>query len=266
MTLSKLLWKKLPVSAVFILVVQVTFAQVQITGTVYDKSLQFAMRGVSVLSASGTGTVTDSLGHYQIKISSNDSIFFSYLGRATQKFPVKEIPIGYPFDMSLEVAVDSLPAAFVKSSNYRLDSLENRREYKNIFDYSPNYFTSANPGARGGFGIGLDIDMFFSGAKTRRMEAFQQRLKDEEQDKYVDHRFTKAVVRRVTGLQSPALDTFMRQYRPSYEFILSCETEYQFYKYILEWSQFFEKDWKATHPDPAKTSSSEPTSPAEQED
>lgn len=258
MDTSKLLLIKAILTVSLGLAARVTLAQVQITGTVYDKSLQFAMRGVSVMSASGAGTVTDSLGHYQIKLPSNDSLFFSYLGRATQKFAVKEIPVGYPFDMSLEVAVDSLPAAFVRSGNYQLDSLDNRKEYKNIFDYSPNYFTGANTGRNGGgFGIGLDIDMFFSGAKTRRMEAFQQRLKDDEQDKYVDHRFTKAVVRRVTGLQSPALDTFMRQYRPSYDFILSCESEYQFYKYILEWAQFFKKDWNATHPS---------TSPAEQED
>lgn len=256
MDTSKLLLLKTILSFILGLTAHGLLAQVQISGTVYDKSLQFAMRGVSVMSASGTGTVTDSLGHYQIRLSSNDSIFFSYLGRATQKFPVKEIPAGYPFDMSLEVAVDSLPVAFVKSNNYRLDSLENRREYKNIFDYSPNYFSPTNTGRSGGVGIGLDIDMFFSGAKTRRMEAFQQRLKDEEQDKYVDHRFTKAIVRRLTGLESPALDTFMRQYRPSYDFILSCETEYQFYKYIVDWAQFFEKDWNTTHP----------TSPGRRED
>ncbi len=264
MDTSKLLLLKTILTLSLGLAAQGLLAQVQISGTVYDKSLQFAMRGVSVMSASGAGTVTDSLGHYQIKLYSNDSIFFSYLGRATQKFPVKEIPVGYPFDMSLEVAVDSLPAAFVQSGNYRLDSLENRRAYKNIFDYSPNYFSPANAGRSSGVGIGLDIDMFFNGAKTRRMEAFQQRLKDEEQDKYVDHRFTKAIVRRLTGLQSPAIDTFMRQYRPSYEFIVSCETEYQFYKYIVDWAQFFEKDWNATHS--GNKLSSPTTSPERRED
>lgn len=264
MDTSKLLLLKAILTISLGLTTQGLLAQVQVSGTVYDKSLQFAMRGVSVMSASGAGTVTDSLGHYQIKLSSDDSISFSYLGRATQKFPVREIPVGYPFDMSLEVTVDSLPVAFVRSGNYRLDSLENRREYKNIFDYSSNYFSPTNTGRSGGVGIGLDIDMFFSGAKTRRMEAFQQRLKDEEQDKYVDHRFTKAIVRRLSGLQSPALDTFMRQYRPSYDFIVSCETEYQFYKYIVDWAKFFEKDWDGAHP--GDKSSPPVTSPARRED
>lgn len=252
MHLSRLLLKPL-ITLGLALTARALTAQVQITGTVYDKSLQFAMRGVSVMGASGAGTVTDSLGHYHIKLPAGDSIYFSYLGRSTMKFPVKGIPIGFPFDMSLEVAVDSLPVAFVRSSNYRMDSLENRREYKKIFDYGADYLTTTNTGRSGGVGVGLDMDMLFDGKKNRRMLAFQHRLEEEEKDKYVDHRFTKAIVKRITGLQSPALDTFMRQYRPSYELIQNCETEYDFYKYILEWSKFFEKDWKATHPDVDRT-------------
>ncbi|MBN9386328.1 MAG: hypothetical protein J0H74_36555 [Chitinophagaceae bacterium] len=246
---SELLLKKLFFICAFVLAVQAVIGQVQINGTVYDKSLQYAMRGVSVMGASGAGTMTDSLGHYHIRLSTGDSIYFSYLGRSTMKFPVKDIPAGYPFDMSLEVAVDSLPTAFVQSSNYRLDSLENRKEYKRIFEYQADYVDNMRAGRRGGFGVGLDFDLLLDGAKNRRMLAFQDRLQWEEKEKYVDHRFTKAIVKRVTGLESPALDTFMRQYRPSYDLIQSCETEYEFYKYILEWSRFFEKDWKATHHD-----------------
>jgi thiamine biosynthesis lipoprotein len=250
MRLSRLLQKKPVFTAFLALTVQIVIGQVQINGTVYDKSLQFAMRGVSVTGASGTGTMTDSLGHYHIKLSTDDSISFSYLGRSTMKFPVKDIPVGYPFDMSLEVIVDSLPTVMVRSRNYRQDSLENRREYKNIFDYGASYLTSTNTPRSGGVGVGLDLDMLFDGKKNRRMLAFQHRLEEEEKDKYVDHRFTRSIVRRITGLQSPAIDTFMRQYRPSYELIQSCATDYEFYKYILDWSKFFEKDWNTIHPPP----------------
>jgi hypothetical protein len=154
--------------------------------------------------------------------------------------------------MSLEVAVDSLPSVFVRSPNYGGDSLQNRKDYEKIFNYETNYLTNMGSNRRGGgFGVGLDMDLLFDGKKNRRMLAFQHRLEEEEKDKYVDHRFTRAIVKRITGLQPPALDTFMHQYRPSYDFIQSCETDYEFYKYILEWAQFFEKDWKITHPHPA---------------
>src|ERR1700761_5921807 len=101
---------------------------------------------------------------------------------------------------------------------------------------------------RGGMGVGIDLDMIFDGKKAKQIERLQKRLGEEEQDKYVDHRWNKPLVRRITGLQPPALDTFMRQYRPSYELIQSCETEYEYYHYIQEWGKLFAADWKNAHP------------------
>jgi hypothetical protein len=207
------------------------------------------VRGVSVLAVSGRGTMTDSLGHYRVVLSVNDSISFSYLGRATSKTAVRDLPQGYPFDISLHVTVDTLPTATVWNRSYRLDSLENRKEYKKVFDYNGSVLHNMRMSQRGGFGIGLDFDRLLDGKANRRMEALQSRLEWEEKDNYIDHRWSVAVVKRVTGLESPALDTFMRQYRPSYEFIQSCETEYEFYKYIQEWSRFFVEDWNVAHKD-----------------
>jgi hypothetical protein len=225
------------------------FAQVEIRGTVYDQTQRFALPSVSVVSSSGIGTMTDSLGRYHIRVPLGDSIQYSYLGRTTSKFPVREIPTGAPFDMALAVAVDSLPTVLVRSPDYRQDSLENRREYQKVFDYGPDYvknFKSGNT-RRAGFGVGLDLDMLLDPKANRRMLALQKRLEYEERDKYVDHRWNRAMVRRITGLEAPKLDSFMRQYRPSYEFIKSCETDYEFYKYIQEWGRFFEENWKVLH-------------------
>lgn len=222
-------------------------AQVEVSGTVYDQSMQFAMRGVSVLSTSGVGTMTDSLGHYKIKVLSIDSLYFSYLGRATAKFAVVSIPVGYPFDMSLQVAVDSLPSVSVHGRNYLLDSLETRKEYAKVFNYSPHYLDNMKMGRRPGLGVGLDLDMLFDGKTNRRMEAMQSRLIWQEQDNYIDHRWNFSIVHKLTGLESPALDTFMRQYRPTYDFIQSCATEYEYYQYIQRWGKFFEEDWKIAH-------------------
>ena len=224
-------------------------AQVEVHGTVYDQSQRFPMRGVSVVSAGGIGTMTDSLGRYRIRLPLTDSIFFSYLGRTTSRFPVKEIPAGIPFDMSLAVAVDSLPTVLVREPSYRLDSLENRKEYQKVFEYEPAYLKNMKGGSmrRAGFGVGLDLDMLLDPKANRRMLALQKRLEEEEQDKYIDHRWNRAMVRRITGLEPPKLDSFMRQYRPSYSFIQACETDYEFYKYIQEWGRFFEENWKVLH-------------------
>jgi hypothetical protein len=254
MNVPELLQKKL-LGIVLVLACKAAIGQVYIDGTVYDRSQLRAMQGVSVLGTSGAGTVTDSMGHYGIRLPEGDSIYFSYLGKSTSKFPVKEVVLALPFDMSLQVGIDSLPPVLVRPNDYHLDSLANRQEYQKVFDYDADYIQNMKSTSRGrGMGVGVDFDMLFEGKKIRRMEAFQKRLVEEEQDKYIDHRFTRALVKRITGLQAPALDTFMRQYRPSYAFIQSCETDYEFYKYIYDWGKFFAEDWKRDHPDSTGTS------------
>jgi hypothetical protein len=243
------LWHQRLLIAILLLVARPVIGQVVISGTVYDFSQKFAMAGVSVLSSSGAGTMTDSTGRYRIRLGMEDSLYFSYLGKTTLRFPAREINPNQPFDMALSVSIDSLPAAFVRGNNYFLDSLQNRKDYARVFSYSPSYLTNMKTSARGGMGVGLNLDMFFNAKENRRMEAFQNRLLWQEQENFVDRHFSKAIVRHVTGLESPALDTFMVQYRPTQEFIQSCETEYQYYKNIQEWSHYFVDDWKLRHPD-----------------
>jgi hypothetical protein len=225
-----------PITALLVLISQATLGQIDVRGTVYDRSQLFAMPGVSVLGTSGAGTMTDSMGHYSIRLRSTDSVYFSYLGKYTTKFPVKRIVPGYPFDMSLAVTVDSLPLVVVRPKAHRYDSLENREEYRRVFDYQPDYLVGGSNG-----GVGFNLDMLFNGRRNRQMLALQRRLVEEEQDKYVDYRFNKTLVRKITGLQQPALDTFMRIYRPSYEFIQNCENDYEFYKYIRDCGMYFSR-------------------------
>lgn len=234
--------------AILFLSVRPAFGQVVISGTVFDKSQKYTMTGVSVLSTSGLGTQTDSMGHYRLRMELDDSIYFSYLGRTTLRFPAKEINPNLPFDMAIEVSIDTLPAAYVRGNNYFLDSLETRKEYARVFNYGKSYLNNVKTTGRGGMGMGLNLDLLFNGAENRRMEAFQSRLLWQEQENFVDHHFSKSIVRHVTGLASPALDTFMALYRPTKEFIESCESEYQYYHYLREWSGYFADDWKVRHP------------------
>src|ERR1700754_3846387 len=98
MRLSHLL-QRTAILLVFMLLHLLALAQVQINGTVYDRTARIGMPGVSVRSTSGVGTVTDSAGHYSIRLPFSDSLSFSYQGKVTTKFPVKDIPFNHPFDM-----------------------------------------------------------------------------------------------------------------------------------------------------------------------
>ena len=57
---------------------------VTISGTVFDISARRPLEAVGVMSSSGRGTITDSLGKYTITVRVKDSIWFSLIGKTTE--------------------------------------------------------------------------------------------------------------------------------------------------------------------------------------
>ncbi|WP_082886534.1 hypothetical protein [Flavisolibacter tropicus] len=235
----KSLLLKLAFLFINIIAVQSLYAQYKVQGTIYDSSRTYPLEAVSVMSTSGKGTITNATGFYQIDVSEKDSIWFSYLGKPTIKYPVAKMLDPHQFDLALRVPVNVLKEVTVRPRNYRLDSLQNRQDYAKVFNYQkPNLGTMTSIGAGG---VGFDIDEIiraFQFRKNKSMMRFQQRLIQQEQDKYVDHRFNKALVRRLTGLDGEKLDQFMTAYRPSYEFAV-LTNDYDFQSYIKESSKKF---------------------------
>ncbi len=204
----------------------------KIVGTVYDSSRNFPMEAVTVLSTSGKGTMTNSEGHYEIEVEETDSIWFSYLNKPTRKFPVLKIINPFEFDISLQVNVPLLKEVKIRPRNYKLDSMQNRLDYARIFNYQKPKLKVVTP--QYGVGAGFDLDEIinmFRFRRNRSMAAFQKRLLLEEQDKAIDHRFNKALVRRLTLLEGKQLDSFMRVFRPSYTFT-KLSGDYEFQQYI----------------------------------
>lgn len=213
--------------------------EVTIHGTVYNMYRTKPLDGVSVMSTSGRGTATDSNGNYALVVDLKDSISFSYLGKATMKYPIKEINYYSGFDISLHVDPVELKEIRVMPKNYRDDSIQNRKDYEKIFDYKKPGFKITD--GSGGLGAGVDLNSLiemFERNKINRTKAFQRRLVDEEQDKYVDHRFARSVVLKITHLEGDELDSFMMRYRPSYAFCKKA-TDYDLYDYIkLAFSEY----------------------------
>ncbi|HRP54696.1 carboxypeptidase-like regulatory domain-containing protein [Agriterribacter sp.] len=209
----------------------------EIQGTVYDITQKIPLPGVSVLTASGSGTQTDSMGFYRIRVTSADSVWFSYLGKATPQYPVKTIQNPAAFDISIQISAIELPGVTVRKPNYRFDSLQNRREYERVFNYRrPGLRVSTlSPGSVGA-GAGVDINELinvFRFRRNRNMKFLHRWLIKEEQEKYIDYRYSKLFVRKLTGLESPELDGFMRYYRPQYEYVVMLN-DAELGLYILE--------------------------------
>ena len=152
-------------------------AQYKVQGTVYDSSRNNPMEAVSVLSTSGKGTVTNADGFYQIDVSEKDSIYFSYLGKPTIKFPVKKIANISQFDISVKIPVNVLKEVRVRPRNYKLDSIQNRRDYEKVFNFRrPNVESMTSITSTG---AGIDINeliRLFQFRKNKSTMRFQQRL------------------------------------------------------------------------------------------
>ncbi len=249
MSFLRIVQNRLVANALILFCSQITTGQSLIRGTVYNRSEGNPLAGVSVLGISGPGTATDSLGHYSIRLDSDDSLYFSWLGKATARFAVKDIPPGQPFDLNLEdMNLRSLPVYSVIGTDYYQDSIRNREEYRRAFGYEGKdgpESTGMNQG--GGVGIGLDLDNLLHPGADNRALALQQRLEEDEKDKYIDHRFNRALVKKITGFESQALDDFMRLYRPSFEKLHAFETDYEYYQYISRSAKSFTGDWTREH-------------------
>ncbi|MFM2139481.1 MAG: hypothetical protein RJA57_1788 [Bacteroidota bacterium] len=204
----------------------------RVRGTVYDSTRNYPLEAVSVISTSGTGTVTNGEGQYEIEVSERDSIWFSYLGKPTIKFPVVRITTPLQFDISLLINIPTLKEVKIRPRNYRQDSLQNRADYAKVFNYQKPKLKVAP--AQYGAGIGFDLNEIvnmFRFRRNRSLEGFQRRLIEQEQDKFIDYRFSKTLVRRLTLLTGQELDSFMRLYRPSYTFT-KFASDYDLQSYI----------------------------------
>ncbi len=206
----------------------------KVRGTVYDSSQHYPLEAVSVISTSGRGTVTNSDGVYEIDVSATDSIFFSYLGKPTMKFPIATIQNILQFNISLHVSIPTLKEVKIRPRNYRQDSIQNREDYAKVFNYQKPKLKTVTP--QYGAGVGFDLDEIvnmFRFKRNRSIANFQKRLLQQEEDKFIDYRFSKSLVRRLTLLTGNELDSFMRLYRPSYTFT-KFANDYDFQAYIKQ--------------------------------
>lgn len=205
----------------FLLIANLNAQSVSISGNVYDISGRRPIESVVVYSTASRA-ITDSLGHYQILVKAKDSIWFSLFGKPTQKYTIDTIEDLQHFNIMIHVTGYDLPEVRVRNSYYKLDSIQNRADYAKYFNYqAPGIKLSNQQNLFGpnGLTIGFDLDEIinmFRVKRNRNLQFLQNRLLSQEQDKYINYRFTKRFVQKLTHLEGPELDKFMEFCRPDY--------------------------------------------------
>lgn len=216
--------------------------KIRVSGKVYDISQYRPLEAVTVLSSSGTGTISDTLGRYTIIVDESDSLSFSYLGKPTPYYPVKAILNKQNFELALHVNVTELKQVQVMPRNYRLDSIQNRLDYAKAFNFQkPGIGSTMGVGPNAG--VGLDINSFinmFNFRRNKRMLGFQERLLEEEEQRFIDYRFSRALIIKLTGLKGQELNEFIEHYRPTLDFTQN-STDYEFQDYIKKSFSHFER-------------------------
>ena len=214
----------------------------RVSGIVYDITQSFPLEAVSIMSTSGSGTISDSLGRYTILTGETDSIWFSYLNKPTPKYPVNTIRNRERFEIALHVNATELKPVRIMPPDYKRDSIQNRLDYAKAFDFQkPGIGTVVGVGPSGG--AGLDINEFinmFRFRQNRRMLGFQERLLREEAERFIDHRFSRALIIKLTGLRGASLETFIVRYRPPLDFTQE-STDYEFQEYIKKCHQHYRR-------------------------
>ncbi|MEJ8817234.1 hypothetical protein [Lacibacter sp. H407] len=241
--------KKLTLYIIVFFLAKSSVAQIQLSGTVYDSTKRNLVMDVQVICTCGTMSFTDSAGNYSIYVGAKDSVFFFFNNRPTQKFSVASIRDMAAFDISIQMHVPGrykqLKEIIVYGKNRRQDSIDNRVQYDKVFNFDKGgvRFSGSNPEA--GMSAGIDLDALINVFRFRRnksMARFQERLIREEQNKYVDYRFNKTIIQRLTTLQDgPLLDEFIRRYKPDYD-ILSQVIDIELFLYIQTAAKEFQKE------------------------
>lgn len=219
-------------------------AQYKVKGTVYDSSYMKPLIAVTIQATNGKMVSTNDKGQYVIEVGEKDSIWFSYFGKPTVKYPVMKIYDVTRFDIALQTYNQVMEEVVIWKRSYKEDSVRNRMDYARIFNYrKPNFesMTSIGP-----MGAGIDVQeliRLFQFKKNKATLKFQERLLQQERDKFIDHKFNKGLIKSLTGLEGEELDRYVQLYRPSFEMILSL-SEYEFREYIVKSAEEF-KNTKA---------------------
>lgn len=195
---------------------------VTVSGNVYDISGRRPLESIVVYSSTNKA-ITDSLGRYIITVQAKDSLYFSLFGKNTQKYSIDTIEDIHNFNIMIHVTGFELPEVRVRNSYYRLDSIQNRIDYAKYFNYQPpglKLSNNQNLFGPSGLTIGFDLDEIinsFRFKRNRNLQFLQKRLLSQEQEKYINYRFTKRFVQKLTHMEGDELLKFMEYCRPDYE-------------------------------------------------
>ena len=189
-------------------------------GVVIDGETNQPLYLVNVLNLTNTlSTSSDERGIYSIAAKNGDVISFSYVGYHTvQRLALTDSVLRIPmFPLSVKLQEYVLHPEYTP---YQKDSAEMAMLYSDQLNAKPIKpgFSSANGGGFTGL-IGGAVQKVSKSYKQKKK--FQKNFQKDEQQKYIDTRYTPQLVNTLTGFTGDTLATFMNTYPMEYKFARS---------------------------------------------
>ncbi|HVU58220.1 MAG TPA: hypothetical protein VHD83_24335 [Puia sp.] len=161
--------------------------------------------------------LSDERGTYRIQSMPGDLLIFTHVGYWADTLVVDSSMLSGDYAIYMDLKPQTLRAVQVGSlSNYQLDSMARREEYAWVYDHTTPPRIERK---RTGDGVGINLDLFRNASKEDKdREKLKKRIMREEEEYYVDFRYAREYVSRLTKLKGDSLQQFMMHYRPSYDF------------------------------------------------
>lgn len=217
----------------------------KLSGLIKDAATQLPIVNVQIYT-SRAATQSDQNGRFTLNgLEKGTLISCRLIGYETIEFS-----FGIESDTVLilkPIATNLKEITVVTKRNYKLDSINLRKEYAAIFNAKkvkigdvftrkdPNYkstFPGMNPNSTSSL-VGVDLLKVVAllGNNRSRETKLKSTLLQAENDTYIDRVFTKEIIIEITGLQGDSLVNFMNLYRPSIA-TLKKMTSYELNLYI----------------------------------
>jgi hypothetical protein len=233
---------------IFTIMAACCYGQV-INGNVFDKDTKLPVSN-AIITLGGKKTITNTFGEFHVTATGNDSLKVSRFGYKRYATIVSNALT--TLRIELEPAKVELKEVVIHANrrlDFKKDSAANRLFYSKQFNYKGPKVMDAFLGGAGNplnnTSQILSIDVVtLIRALTKKSTAqykFNKVLLRDEQADFVNQKFNRGMVSKVTALKSDTLELFMVKYRPAYKFTKTA-TEFDMINYIKESYQQFKKD------------------------
>jgi len=194
------------------------FAQHFLTGKVLKRDSKEFLISVSIENKTQRRhDLSDERGTFRIQSSQGDVLIFSHVGYRSDTIVVDTSMQAGDYPVYMEPKAQMLRAVEVGSlSNYQLDSMARREEYSWVYDHGTPPRLERK---RTGDGVGVSMNIFRNASREDQdREKLKKRLMREEEEHYIDFRYSREYVSRLTKLKGDSLQQFMMHFRPTYDY------------------------------------------------